>query len=413
MRKISEAIREGISACLVRMNNPIRPTSKGEYHKMFSFFMISERSERKIESDRRNLQAHWHLQNMSLTQINQRICGIREEPRISQIYIGARVFPTDTNAFRSDTNTFIHDADAFPSDTNAFFCDTDTFLSDTNAFLYDTNAFSSDTNPFFRDTDGFYNEANTLISDAKAFSHITKVGHHDNNIFTHWHLSINFLTIKINTMSKSIEQLLSDSNTAIHNAIDNTEVNQAIGLFGYTAEKLQAGKALLDQTQTLYTRQVQEYGDKSEASQHMTEARDQLNASYMPHLKIARIAFKNDMGAFQALELQGTRKRTNASALAQAKVFYTNLLAKESYKTAMAAFGIDEAKMTEALGMIEKAEEALAVFKKESGEAQEATDQRDKATGELEEWISDFKAIAKIALEDQPQMMEVLGIVSR
>lgn len=214
-------------------------------------------------------------------------------------------------------------------------------------------------------------------------------------------------------MSKSIEQLLSDSNTAISNAINNAEVNQAIGLFGYSAEKLEAGKALLNQTQTLYTRQIQEYGDKSGASQRMTEAREKVNNVYIPHLKIARIAFKNDMGAFQGLELNGRRKKANASALAQAKVFYTNLQANPSYLTAMARFGISEANLTEALDLIRQAEEALAEFRKESGESQDATNQRDEAVAELEEWMSDFRAIARIALEDQPQMMEVVGIVSR
>lgn len=214
-------------------------------------------------------------------------------------------------------------------------------------------------------------------------------------------------------MSKSIEQLLSDSNTAISNAIGDEQVNQALGLFGYTTEKLSAGKALLEQAESLYTKQVQEYGDKSAASQAMTQARDKVNETYASHVKIARIAFKKDQGAFQALELQGARKRANAAWLAQAKVFYTNALASDNYKAALADFGITEEKLTEALESIRLAETALAIYKKENGEAQETTQLRDAAIEDPAEWMSDFTAISKIALEDQSQLLEVLGIIRR
>jgi hypothetical protein len=47
---------------------------------------------------------------------------------------------------------------------------------------------------------------------------------------------------------------------------------------------------------------------------------------------------------------------------------------------------------------------------KEKGEAQAATEARDKALDNLQEWMSDYIAVARIALEDEPQLMEMLGI---
>lgn len=77
----------------------------------------------------------------------------------------------------------------------------------------------------------------------------------------------------------------------------------------------------------------------------------------------------------------------------------------------MGAFGIDEAKLTAGQAAVKEVETRLAAQLKEKGEAQAATEARDKALEDLLDWMSDFVAIAKIALEDEPQQLEALGIV--
>tara|TARA_R110002050_G_scaffold89774_1_gene188980 strand:- start:37267 stop:37446 length:180 start_codon:yes stop_codon:yes gene_type:complete len=48
--------------------------------------------------------------------------------------------------------------------------------------------------------------------------------------------------------------------------------------------------------------------------------------------------------------------------------------------------------------------------KKESGEAQQATDDRERAMDEIDEWMSLYYTIAKIALANKPQLLEKLGV---
>jgi hypothetical protein len=50
--------------------------------------------------------------------------------------------------------------------------------------------------------------------------------------------------------------------------------------------------------------------------------------------------------------------------------------------------------------------EATTVYR-----AQDATQARDAALDALDAWMSDFIAIARLALEERPQYMEKLGVV--
>ncbi|MEL6903694.1 MAG: hypothetical protein AAFP07_22395, partial [Cyanobacteria bacterium J06606_4] len=58
-------------------------------------------------------------------------------------------------------------------------------------------------------------------------------------------------------------------------------------------------------------------------------------------------------------------------------------------------------------------EKANLTQEKEKGDVQAATQKRDAALDELKDWLSDFLAIAKIALEDDPQKLESLGVLVR
>lgn len=210
---------------------------------------------------------------------------------------------------------------------------------------------------------------------------------------------------------QSLAERLLAAQVAIDNALSDSEVKTLLAEFGYDDTRLNAGKTLLDTANQLQQTQQKEYGDQFEATGALKDVWEKADKDYMRFVKIARIALKSEHALYQKLALNGTRKNTLSGWIGEAKQFYLNALADTAVLAKMAAFGMSQAKLEAGKALLEQTEAAHAAREKEKGEAQQATLERDKAMDQLEEWLSDFIAIARIALEEKPQLLEQLGVV--
>ena len=69
--------------------------------------------------------------------------------------------------------------------------------------------------------------------------------------------------------------------------------------------------------------------------------------------------------------------------------------------------------MQAGLAAITEMENLRAEYLKEVGESQEATKAKDEAFAKVNDWMSEFFAVAKIAMEDKPQLLGSLVILVR
>ena len=95
------------------------------------------------------------------------------------------------------------------------------------------------------------------------------------------------------------------------------------------------------------------------------------------------------------------------------KTFYNGVGSNPTHLAKLLVFKITEEEITVCISEINAIETTRTLYLREVGESQEATREKDKALAELEEWMSDFYAVAKIAMEDQPQLLESLGLLVR
>ena len=91
--------------------------------------------------------------------------------------------------------------------------------------------------------------------------------------------------------------------------------------------------------------------------------------------------------------------------------FYTGAENNPKVQAGLARFNITSEKLWESKDLFEAMRDKRQVQKKETSEAQRATKDRDAAMEELDDWMSDFIAVSKIALAVEPQYLERMGIV--
>jgi hypothetical protein len=95
----------------------------------------------------------------------------------------------------------------------------------------------------------------------------------------------------------------------------------------------------------------------------------------------------------------------------QVKRFYDNILENDELKNGMMEYGYPEPRLRQERDQLDQVYAKHLQQTREMGQAQDATKARDKALDELAVFVSDLRAIARVALSDTPQQLEMLGIM--
>ena len=180
---------------------------------------------------------------------------------------------------------------------------------------------------------------------------------------------------------------------------------------GITAEVLDQGDALLNVAELAFHNQQTQYGNQFAAKDERDNKWKTANRTYMGNVSVARSRFKTDRSVQKKLGLQGARKKDIPGWVAQTRQFYLTALSDEAIKAALINEGISEVKLQAGKQMVDEVETAFLQQQSNRGNAQQATVNRNKSVAQLEEYLSNKRTRARIALADKPQLLEKLGIV--
>jgi len=198
---------------------------------------------------------------------------------------------------------------------------------------------------------------------------------------------------------------------ALENVVNQPEVASEMNELGYDAAKIGEGKNQFAVTRDLYDFNKQESVETAEASAQFKKAQQTLQRTYMAHRKKAKLIFRDQPETLKRLQLTGEVPDSYIRRIESIKTFYLALSSDADLLAQMQRLKVDTPQITAAQEQITGVEEKRVVYLREKGESEDATQKKDKAFAELDRWMSEFYAVARIALEDKPQLLETLGKV--
>jgi len=179
---------------------------------------------------------------------------------------------------------------------------------------------------------------------------------------------------------------------------------------GYTAESLQADYAEVEALETLMQKQRTETQEQMIETKKFDDSRIAIHQIYVKDRGLCRILFKNDVQAQVELDLSGKVSEAYGNWLKEVKGFYTRISNSERLKAEVAKISMKPADLEAQLTAIAALETIKNNQKKETAEAQAATEARDLKFDEIHAKYSTLVKYSKILLGND-QAIEALGIV--
>lgn len=206
-------------------------------------------------------------------------------------------------------------------------------------------------------------------------------------------------------------QTLEQYRVAFENTASQTQISTTMAEFGYDAASMAIGKALYEQARQAYDSNKTETDESSEAYSIFFNKKQELATLYSAHRKKAKVIFRKDSVTADKLAITGSLPQAYIKWLETVRKFYTIALADSDIQTKLTRLKLTSDDLTAANVLIPEVEALRAAYLKEKGESQDATTLKDAAFAKIDDWMSEFYAVARIALEDSSQLLEALGLI--
>ena len=207
--------------------------------------------------------------------------------------------------------------------------------------------------------------------------------------------------------AKTLEQY----RVTFENTESQPQIASTMAEYGYDSAKVAEGKSLYETTRQSFDSNQTETDEATTAYALFETKKDQLDDIYSAHRKKAKVIFRDDSVTADKLEISVSMPVAYVKWLETVRKFYKISIADTEIQTKLSRLKITTDDLNAANALIPEVETLRAAYLKEKGESQDATTIKDTAFANLDDWMSEFYAVAKIAMEDNPQLLEALGLV--
>lgn len=212
-----------------------------------------------------------------------------------------------------------------------------------------------------------------------------------------------------NNASKFLERV----RIALTNALSHTEIKPLLAEFGMDEPKINEGWVVYNTAKDSFDKNKQEEIEKKLSSNDYKASFLEFLGLFKRHRNQAVIFFKKHPDFLVKLGATGSFPTQYNTIFDTARAFYVAIQNHADIQAKLKLCKITPEVVTDSLMKLDNVMALRASYNKEDGEAQDATVQKKLDLLVLKEWMEDFDIIAKIALYDKPQLLEVLGIFVR
>ncbi len=185
------------------------------------------------------------------------------------------------------------------------------------------------------------------------------------------------------------------------------EISNSLSEFTYDSAKMDEGKALHKETLTIWFQNSVEQLEKSSAHDEFEIAYKTLQTAYNRDRRRAKAVFRKDPASKARLLIDGIIAESFDNFMTMAERFYKELSSSSELLNKLAPMKITPETITVATALFSEVKRTRIAYLEERAEALEYTNQKNKSLNLLDEWMNDFYTVAKIALEDKKQLLDV------
>lgn len=211
---------------------------------------------------------------------------------------------------------------------------------------------------------------------------------------------------------KTLADKLESHRLLIFNSGDE-QVAPILEAMGIDSDYRTNGETLYNETMALVDQQKKEYQDQSLAYDSFYVEKDEAEVNANRTIKLVRVLTRKDKDVQNRLQLQNLKPYAIEDWIENTVGFYDSLLREADLLATLDRFNITADQLNEEKDQVNNLRTLRNNVTSEKGQAQEATRLRNEKLDELTDYCMEFKAVAEIALENQPQLLENLGIVVR
>lgn len=212
--------------------------------------------------------------------------------------------------------------------------------------------------------------------------------------------------------TKSFAQTLQENRVLIFNS-SKPEIAPKLAKYGVDSDYLSKGVSLYNEVISLSENQKKEYQEESLAYDKSLDLKKKCQEQLAKNRKLIKLASRSDSDLQNRIKINAPKERKIEAWIKQTIEFYNLVLNEPILLESINKYGITADSINNDISDINTLIAARNEAFSEKGQAQEATRIRDIKSEELDDYCYELKTIATVALDGEPQLLEMLGILVR